>query len=145
MSQHSKVKFPAAAPTTTVERTSPRGPGGRRAAVGRSEAGRGDAQRAPAGGAAGRHGPHRPGGHQVRWDRDGLIRCRVCRCTEVHACAGGCLWVEEDLCSTCAVTAEGLVAWQMNARRANWAALLRETERELGDVRARVAPLGRPA
>ena len=27
--------------------------------------------------------------------------CRVCGCTEHHACLGGCYWVEEDLCSSC--------------------------------------------
>lgn len=29
-------------------------------------------------------------------------RCRVCGCTEGRACAGGCSWVEADLCSGCA-------------------------------------------
>lgn len=29
-------------------------------------------------------------------------RCRVCGCTDNHACLGGCYWVEEDLCSSCA-------------------------------------------
>lgn len=28
--------------------------------------------------------------------------CRVCGCTWDNACEGGCYWVEEDLCSTCA-------------------------------------------
>jgi hypothetical protein len=28
--------------------------------------------------------------------------CRVCGCTEFNACAGGCYWVEPDLCSRCA-------------------------------------------
>ncbi len=28
--------------------------------------------------------------------------CRECRCTQNHACAGGCWWVAPDLCSTCA-------------------------------------------
>lgn len=28
--------------------------------------------------------------------------CRVCGCTDRHACEGGCWWVEEDLCSACA-------------------------------------------
>lgn len=30
-----------------------------------------------------------------------LPTCRVCGCNELHACAGGCYWVEEDLCSSC--------------------------------------------
>lgn len=28
--------------------------------------------------------------------------CRVCGCTDDHACEGGCWWVEPDLCSACA-------------------------------------------
>jgi hypothetical protein len=32
----------------------------------------------------------------------GLNRsCRVCGCTQEHACPGGCSWVEFDLCSVC--------------------------------------------
>ncbi len=27
--------------------------------------------------------------------------CRICGCTENHACAGGCYWVEPDVCSEC--------------------------------------------
>lgn len=27
--------------------------------------------------------------------------CRMCGCTDMRACAGGCSWVEEDLCSAC--------------------------------------------
>ena len=32
--------------------------------------------------------------------------CRVCGCTQGHACPGGCFWVEEDLCSQCASECE---------------------------------------
>ena len=28
-------------------------------------------------------------------------KCRVCGCTDVCACPGGCYWVEDDLCSDC--------------------------------------------
>lgn len=28
-------------------------------------------------------------------------RCRMCGCTEVRACPGGCSWVSWDLCSSC--------------------------------------------
>jgi len=42
-------------------------------------------------------------GHQGLWD---WAACRVCGCTEEHACFGRsgepCHWVEEDLCSRCA-------------------------------------------
>lgn len=39
-------------------------------------------------------------------------RCRLCGCTEDHACEGGCSWVAEDLCSACLekVFKMGLVA-----------------------------------
>lgn len=29
-------------------------------------------------------------------------RCRECGCDQLHACPGGCSWVEYDLCSACA-------------------------------------------
>jgi PRTRC genetic system protein A len=32
--------------------------------------------------------------------------CRVCGCTESSPCEGGCEWVEPDLCSACAFTAQ---------------------------------------
>lgn len=28
-------------------------------------------------------------------------KCRVCGCTDLNACEGGCSWVEDDLCSNC--------------------------------------------
>ena len=34
-------------------------------------------------------------------------KCRVCGCTQDHACPGGCYWVEEDLCSACAEELSG--------------------------------------
>ena len=30
-------------------------------------------------------------------------KCRICGCTQNNACEGGCYWVEEDLCSKCAM------------------------------------------
>ncbi len=30
-----------------------------------------------------------------------LPTCRVCGCNEEMACAGGCYWVEDGLCSSC--------------------------------------------
>jgi hypothetical protein len=29
-------------------------------------------------------------------------RCRSCGCSNLSACPGGCWWVEDDLCSSCA-------------------------------------------
>jgi hypothetical protein len=39
-------------------------------------------------------------------DLAGIPHCRVCGCTDYHACPGGCYWVEDpegmgDLCSQC--------------------------------------------
>lgn len=28
-------------------------------------------------------------------------KCRICGCTDMQACPGGCSWVEPDLCSAC--------------------------------------------
>ena len=28
-------------------------------------------------------------------------KCRVCGCDDLHACKGGCTWVDIDLCSQC--------------------------------------------
>jgi hypothetical protein len=36
-------------------------------------------------------------------------QCRVCGCTELDACEGGCSWVERDLCSRC---------WELSPERA---------------------------
>lgn len=36
--------------------------------------------------------------------------CRVCGCTSYAACAGGCWWVEADLCSACAFAAVEVAA-----------------------------------
>lgn len=33
--------------------------------------------------------------------------CRVCGCTWNNACAGGCWWVECDLCNQCDQNAKG--------------------------------------
>ena len=68
---------------------------------------------------------------EVRRDRNGLTRCRVCGCTEVDACPEGCGWEpgEEDLCTTCAEAALAIADWMFAARRANKAALWREATR----------------
>lgn len=33
--------------------------------------------------------------------------CRICGCTQLRACPGGCSWVEPDLCSACSPFVEG--------------------------------------
>lgn len=67
----------------------------------------------------------------IKRDRNGLTRCRVCGCTEADACLHGCCWVEEDLCSVCAVAAEALADWYRDARKIRLAALRREVTRRL--------------
>lgn len=66
----------------------------------------------------------------------GLTRCRVCGCTELHACEMGCSWVFDDLCSICAEAVDAVTAWVREARRANKAALWREVEATLKEGRA---------
>lgn len=47
------------------------------------------------------------GANQVR-------RCRICSCTDLQACEGGCWWIESDLCSSCDVRALSILqpfAW----------------------------------
>ena len=41
-------------------------------------------------------------------------RCRVCGCTQNHACEGGCWWVEYDLCSACTDEPEDFAAEQLS-------------------------------
>jgi predicted Fe-S protein YdhL (DUF1289 family) len=68
---------------------------------------------------------------EPRRDRDGLIRCRVCGCTERDACDPPCSWVEDDLCSGCHDAVSAIAIWQLGARRNNRTALLREVETRL--------------
>lgn len=42
--------------------------------------------------------------------------CRVCGCTDDRACPGGCSWVDEGLCSACAVSLEHVVSMTREAR-----------------------------
>lgn len=68
----------------------------------------------------------------VKRDRNGLVRCRVCGCTAIDACSNSCSWVEFDLCSTCAEAKEALLDWSEHARRANWTALRKELRGNAG-------------
>jgi hypothetical protein len=36
-------------------------------------------------------------------EADSFIVCRGCGCSDEAACPGGCEWVQEDLCSKCAL------------------------------------------
>ena len=42
----------------------------------------------------------------ARYEDATVPRCRICGCTDDHACYGGCYWVEPDLCSSCALSEE---------------------------------------
>lgn len=69
----------------------------------------------------------------IKVDRDGLVRCRVCGCTEREPCCPPCAWFETDLCSLCAMAAEALSTWMEGAHRRNIAALMREVRTRAGD------------
>ena len=36
-------------------------------------------------------------------------KCRICGCTDERACAVGCSWIQEDLCSVCADVERAIV------------------------------------
>lgn len=44
----------------------------------------------------------------MMFETEDVAKCRKCGCTDLHACPGGCSWVEVDrergvgLCSNCA-------------------------------------------
>lgn len=66
----------------------------------------------------------------IKVNRDGLVRCRVCGCTEREACNPPCAWVrgEVDICDRCYTAATILLDWREGAHRPSKAALWREVE-----------------
>lgn len=70
---------------------------------------------------------------EVKRDRNGLTRCRVCGCTEVDACNPPCGWVpgEADLCTGCDEVVRGIMFCMACARRVNKLAVWREVNRRL--------------
>ncbi len=66
-----------------------------------------------------------------KFDRNGLVRCRVCNCTEERACDPPCAWADRDLCTLCNDAVLELVKWLRGAYRTNKAALLREVARRM--------------
>jgi hypothetical protein len=52
--------------------------------------------------------------------------CRVCGCTDQNACAGGCGWIEPDLCSLCALAIEAIREWAARAVNPDLVALCAE-------------------
>lgn len=81
-------------------------------------------------------GPRAEGGRKVRRDRNGLVRCRVCGCTNVDACMPSCGWTPgyTDLCTGCDDAAVALVKWCDGARRVNRSGLWREVYLRRGCV-----------
>ena len=41
------------------------------------------------------------------------MKCRICGCSDEHACPGGCYWVEDDLCSRCDKAIEAVARWKI--------------------------------
>ena len=37
----------------------------------------------------------------LAWLKQEASSCRICGCTSITPCEGGCSWAEEDLCSAC--------------------------------------------
>ncbi len=51
--------------------------------------------------------------------------CRICGCTHMRPCAGGCGWVEDDLCTVCAGFRETLQIYIEDCNRVTAASLIR--------------------
>jgi hypothetical protein len=67
----------------------------------------------------------------IKCDRDGLVRCRVCGCTETSPCYPPCGWQpgEADLCDRCHEMTYRMRVFMVGAHRYSQAALLREVAR----------------
>lgn len=58
----------------------------------------------------------------------GLVRCRMCGCSELEACAPTCAWAQPDLCDSCESAVTSVSQWMLRAHRPSWNALKREVE-----------------
>ena len=54
--------------------------------------------------------------------------CRVCGCTDEHACPGGCCWVLPEICSRCVERAEALLSPPKRRLADFWRAIEAETD-----------------
>lgn len=54
--------------------------------------------------------------------------CRVCGCSERHACSPGCGWSDKDetLCTVCEDALEAMILWFLDARRPSVRRLMKE-------------------
>jgi hypothetical protein len=60
-----------------------------------------------------------------------MTKCRVCKCTENHACNPPCSWARGrgNLCSSCAKLVDAIAAWSNNvAVKPNLRALIKEAD-----------------
>lgn len=78
----------------------------------------------------------------MKTDRNGFVRCRVCGCTEIEACDPPCGWEpgEADLCTGCAEMMRALLRWSVGAHRATKASLMRELERAKSRIKRGQSP-----
>jgi hypothetical protein len=67
--------------------------------------------------------------HHLQTNTYGQVKCRVCGCTDRHACTPPCHRVEEDLCSTCLEAAQALFCWRQSALKPDRLALWIELNR----------------
>ena len=70
-------------------------------------------------------------------DRNGLLRCRVCRCSDREPCNPPCGWDPDDnrgdLCTSCSGVIEHMLVWFDYAHRPTKAALMRELDLRIRD------------
>lgn len=71
---------------------------------------------------------------QMKFNKQGYVKCRVCSCTEYEPCNPPCSWAEPDLCSSCEEAVNGMYDWFHAAHRPNLTGLLAEYKRQVRDT-----------
>jgi hypothetical protein len=65
-----------------------------------------------------------------KYGRGGLLKCRICGCTETEPCNPPCAWASGDfrgdICTSCADLAQAVAEWMEDARRPKPNRLIRE-------------------
>lgn len=56
----------------------------------------------------------------MNFNKLGKTKCKYCGCDDLHACKGGCFWVDENktVCSSCAVINEVVFINKINKSKA---------------------------